>query len=201
MNVSHRANRSSLRSVFLAAALALVSGALTPAVAGAPEIAPQTKIRLKIVQWMPTRGEYSQWALGGEYVVSEAGDISLPVIGTFAVHNLDRGQLAIEISRRLQAKIGLVEAPEAVVEVLEYPPVYVVGDVAAPGEYKFRPGLTVLQSLAKGGGYFRDADKQSSEAEITLTGELRTIRDSFAEQCPDIAPQGRAVGCHRDQLL
>nr|WP_234833332.1 polysaccharide biosynthesis/export family protein [Sinorhizobium meliloti] len=179
MNVSHRANRSPLRSVFLAAALALVSGALTPAVAGAPEIAPQTKIRLKIVQWMPTRGEYSQWALGGEYVVSEAGDISLPVIGTFAVHNLDRGQLAIEISRRLQAKIGLVEAPEAVVEVLEYPPVYVVGDVAAPGEYKFRPGLTVLQSLAKSGGYFRDADKQSSEAEITLTGELRTIRDSL----------------------
>ncbi|YCI04629.1 polysaccharide biosynthesis/export family protein [Ensifer sp. D2-11] len=178
MNVSHRANRSSLRSVFLAAALALVSGASTSAVA-APEIAPQTKIRLKIVQWMPTRGEYSQWALGGEYVVSEAGEISLPVIGTFAVRNLDRGQLAVEIARRLQAKIGLVEAPEAIVEVLEYPPVYVVGEVAAPGEYKFRPGLTVLQSVAMSGGYFRQVDTQTSEAVISRTGELRTIRDSL----------------------
>jgi polysaccharide export outer membrane protein len=179
MNVSHRANRSSLRSVVLATALALVGGASTPAVAGGPEIAPQTKIRLKVVQWMPTRGEYSQWALGGEYVVSEAGEISLPVIGTFAVGNLDRGKLAVEIAQRLQAKIGLVEAPEAIVEVLEYPPVYVVGDVAAPGEYKFRPGLTVLQSLAMSGGYFRQVDKQTSEAVISQTGELRTIRDSL----------------------
>lgn len=179
MSVSQRAYRNSLRSVFLAAALAFVSGASTPAVAGAPEFAPQTKIRLKIVQWMPTKGEYAQWALGGEYVVSEAGEISLPVIGNFAVGNLDRGQLAVEIAKRLRAKIGLVEAPEAIVEVLEYPPVYVVGDVAAPGEYKFRPGLTVLQSLAMSGGYLRQVDKQSSEAEISQTGELRIIRDSL----------------------
>ncbi|WP_018099498.1 polysaccharide biosynthesis/export family protein [Sinorhizobium meliloti] len=179
MNVFQRAYRNSLRKVFFAAALAFVGGASTPAVAGAPEFAPQTKIRLKVVQWMPTKGEYAQWALGGEYVVSEAGEISLPVIGTFAVGNLDRGQLAVEIAKRLQAKIGLVEAPEAIVEVLEYPPVYVVGDVAAPGEYKFRPGLTVLQSLAMSGGYFRQVDKQTSAAIISQTGELRTIRDSL----------------------
>jgi polysaccharide export outer membrane protein len=179
MNVSHRAYRDALRSVFLAAALAFVSGASTPSAADAQELAPQTKIRLKVVHWMPTKGEYAQWALGGEYAVSEAGEISLPVIGTFAVGNLDRGQLAVEIAKRLQAKIGLVEAPEAIVEVLEYPPVYVVGDVAAPGEYKFRPGLTVLQSLAMSGGYFREVDKQSPEAEISQTGELRIIRDSL----------------------
>jgi polysaccharide export outer membrane protein len=175
MNVSHLPEHASLRKAFFVAALALLGGLSTPALADAPELAPQTKIRLKIVQWMPTKGEYAQWGLGGDFVVSETGAISVPVIGTVIVGDLDRERLAAEIAKRLQAKIGLVDAPAATVEILEHPPVYVVGDVATPGEYQFRPGLTVLQALAMSGGEFRETSSEPREEEITRVGELQEI--------------------------
>ncbi|THK39060.1 exopolysaccharide biosynthesis protein [Ensifer sp. MPMI2T] len=174
MSASCRTCRTFLRNLSLAAAL-VVGAVSTPARADAPELAPRTKIRLTIMQWMPTKGEYVPWALGGEFVVSETGAISVPVIGTVTVGNLDKAQLAAEIAKRLQTKIGLVEAPETTVEIVEYPPVYVVGDVTTPGEYKFRPGLTALQALAMSGGELRETSSGPSRDNITLVGELRGI--------------------------
>ncbi|MCA1406675.1 polysaccharide biosynthesis/export family protein [Ensifer sp. IC3342] len=175
MSASCRTCRTFLRNLSFAAALALVGAVSTPAWADAPELAPRTKIRLTIMQWMPTKGEYVPWALGGEFVVSETGAISVPVIGTVTVGNLDKAQLAAEIAKRLQTKIGLVEAPETTVEIVEYPPVYVVGDVTTPGEYKFRPGLTALQALAMSGGELRETSSGQSRDNVTLVGELRGI--------------------------
>ncbi|WP_331375973.1 polysaccharide biosynthesis/export family protein [Sinorhizobium chiapasense] len=175
MSAPCRTCRIFLRNGSFAAALAVVGAVSTPAWADAPELAPRTKIHLTIMQWMPTKGEYVPWALGGEFVVSEAGAISVPVIGTVTVGNLDKAGLAAEIAKRLQSKIGLVEAPETTVEVVEYPPVYVVGDVTTPGEYKFRPGLTALQALAMGGGELRETGSEPSQDNITLVGELRGI--------------------------
>ncbi|MCA1439213.1 polysaccharide biosynthesis/export family protein [Ensifer sp. IC4062] len=174
MSASCRTCRTFLRNLSFAAAL-VVSAVSTPAWADAPELAPRTKIRLTIMQWMPTKGEYVPWALGGEFVVSETGAISVPVIGTVTVGNLDKAQLAAEIAKRLQTKIGLVEAPETTVEIVEYPPVYVVGHVTTPGEYKFRPGLTALQALAMSGGELRETSSGPSQDNITLVGELRGI--------------------------
>lgn len=175
MSASRRMCRTFLRSLSFAAALAAIGTLSTPAWANAPELAPRTKIRLTIMQWMPTKGEYVPWALGGEFVVSETGAISVPVIGTVTVGNLDKAQLAAEIAKRLQTKIGLVEAPETTVEIVEYPPVYVIGDVTTPGEYKFRPGLTALQALAMSGGELRETSSGQSRDNVTLVGELRGI--------------------------
>ncbi|WEX74990.1 polysaccharide biosynthesis/export family protein [Sinorhizobium numidicum] len=173
MNGSRRAYHALLHKVFILGALAVFSGISTPAFADVSQLGPQTKLRLTIVQWMPTKGEYQQWeALGGELIVSEAGTISLPVLGMIAVGNFDPPGLATEIAKRLQAKIGLVEVPETTVEILEYPPVYVVGDVASPGEYKFRPGLTALQALAMSGGEFRETNSGPRD-KIELIGELQ----------------------------
>ena len=124
-----------------------------PAFSDAPPLAPQTKLRLSVVQWAPAKGTFEQWpALGGEYVVSQTGTISLPVIGTLPVGSLDNAGLAAEVAKLLQVKIGLVNKPDVTVEVVEYPPIYVVGDVTKPGEYPFRSQMTVLQALALSGG-------------------------------------------------
>ncbi len=43
---------------------------------------PNTKIRLTIVQWMPTKGAYEQWGtLGGEFTISDDGALTLPLLG------------------------------------------------------------------------------------------------------------------------
>ncbi|MBL0373818.1 exopolysaccharide biosynthesis protein [Rhizobium sp. KVB221] len=151
----------------------------TSAFAETTPLPPHTKIRLTIVLWMPTKGAYDKWdALGGDFEVSDRGILSLPVAGELTVGNLDATRLSIEIAGRLKAKIGLVEMPEVTVAIVEYPPVYVVGDVATPGEYKFHVGLTVLQSLAMSGGRLRSESGKSQE-KLAVVGTLRGLENSI----------------------
>ncbi len=70
--------------------------------------------------------------------------------GPISVAGKEPDAVAGEIATLIQTKLGLVAAPSTRVEVVEYPPIYVAGDVAAPGEYKYRPGMTVVQALALG---------------------------------------------------
>lgn len=155
--------------------------AVIPGAADSAPLPPHTKIKLTVVQWMPTKGLYEQWgSLGGEFTVSEAGTLSMPVLGSVPVGDLDNNGLAAEIAKRLKDKIGLVEAPMASVEILEYSPVYVVGDVTRPGEYKFSTGLTVLQAFAMSGGELRPTVAFENSTDVTkLLGELKELDDSI----------------------
>ena len=157
---------SALGALLMAGCVAVASFCLPGSAAAADvRLSPQTKVRLTVVQWMPMKGQYERWeALGGEFIVSDAGTLSLPVIGSVPVGTLDNAGLAAEISKRLQAKTGMVAAPDTTVEVVEYPPIYVVGDVNTPGQYKFREGLTVLQALALSGGEIRSGAHSETEA-------------------------------------
>ncbi|OWV81608.1 exopolysaccharide biosynthesis protein [Rhizobium sp. N122] len=187
MNSSHRAPRPFLRATFAISALVFLAAAAPPARADSTSLAPQTKIRLTIVQWVQSRGQYERWdALGGEYRVADDGSVSLPFIGTLSVDNLKDIDLTNEIGKRLQEKIGLVQAPSVSIEILEYPPIYVVGDVTTPGQYSFRPGLTVLQSLAMSGGPRRAKEQQETHS-IQIVGELREIDHSILRSTARLA--------------
>jgi len=79
-----------------------------PTRADEPPLAPQTKVRLTVIQWAPIKGTYEQWpALGGEFVVSRSGTLTLTIIGTIAVGNQDNVALASDVARRLQEKSAL----------------------------------------------------------------------------------------------
>ena len=159
-------------SVCLAAGLAAMLLA-SPARADDARLLPQTRIKLSVLQWDPAKGEYEDWqALGGEFVVSQAGTVQLPVLGAVPVGKLDGAGLAAEVAGRLQARLGLIARPDTTVEIVDYPPIYVVGDVAKPGEYRFRAGITVLQALAVSGGPLRALGASSSD-QIRLAGELK----------------------------
>jgi protein involved in polysaccharide export with SLBB domain len=163
-----------------AACLALFAFGLSGSGASAAEtFPPRTNIRLTIVQWVPTKSLYEKWeALGGEFTISDDGTLTLPIIGTIPVDKVDGTGLAARIADRMKTKMGLVESPEVSVAVIDYPPVYVVGDVAAPGEYKYRPGLSVLQSLALGGGVYR-SETDSDKNHATTIGTLRGLENSI----------------------
>ena len=155
--------------------------ALNVSAALASPIFPNTKIRLTLVQWMPTKGSYEQWAaVGGDYTVSDQGTIIVPLLGAVSVENKDEAALASAIAKELKERIGLVDEPAASVEIMKYPPIYVVGDVKNPGEYEFRSGMTVLQALALGGGQMRSLGAtESPEAVIKLVGDAKEIDDSI----------------------
>ncbi|MBW9113749.1 exopolysaccharide biosynthesis protein [Rhizobium cauense] len=107
------------------------------------------------------------------------GTISVPLLGPVSIDNMDEAALASSVAKMLKEKIGLVDEPAATVEILKYPPIYVVGDVTNPGEYEFHNDITVLQALAMGGGQVRAAAGMQSSLDITkMVGGLKEIDDS-----------------------
>lgn len=152
-----------------------------PARADSYTFSPQTKLRIKIVQWIPMKGAYQQWDhVSGDYIVSAEGTITLPLIGSMNVMDVDAAKLAARIGEQIQSKTGLIDAPDTTVEIAEYPPVYIVGSVTTPGAYQFRPGLTVLQALALSGGTRRMQTAEGDEkGQISMLGELQNLRDDI----------------------
>lgn len=94
--------------------------------------------------------------LTGEYALDGAGEISMPLIGAVAARNLTSSQLAEQLETRYRS--GYLNAPQITVEVLEYRPYYILGEVNSPGSYPFTNGLTVMNAVATAQGYTYRAD-------------------------------------------
>jgi protein involved in polysaccharide export with SLBB domain len=119
----------------------------------------QDKLRIKVIEWRAGQGEYQEWSsLSADYVVSAAGRIALPLLGEIAAEHRTTEEVARAISIELQKRPGLIGLPEATVEIIQYRPLYIVGDVDRPGEYPFRPGLNVLQAVGIAGGFYRPTE-------------------------------------------
>ncbi len=71
--------------MFRTAIVAVVFGSLASAsLAAGPvdAVGPQDRIRLKVLEWLPAKGEYREWAaVGGEYTVAPDGTIAIPFVG------------------------------------------------------------------------------------------------------------------------
>lgn len=119
-------------------------------------LGPRDKVRVRVFEWRPSRDEIYAWeALNAEYSIGVGGQIALPLIGEIPANGKTTAELSADISVLLQQRLGTVTAPDTTVEVIEHRPFYITGDVTTPGEYAFRPGLTVLQAVSLGGGLRR----------------------------------------------
>lgn len=101
--------------------------------------------------------------LSGEFEVDGSGNISMPLIGSVPAGQKTVGELEQEIMTRL--KDGYLKDPKIAIEVLNYRPFYILGEVNEPGSYPYRSGMTVLNAVVMGGGYTHRAD----EEDITIT--------------------------------
>lgn len=159
--------------------LALAAFSINPASAD-EMLPPHTRLKIDVVQWSPFKGAFEEWAaLGGQFAISEARTIATPLVGTVSTEGLDAETLGRKLAEELKLKAGLVSAPVVSVQVVEYPPIYVMGDVVKPGEYPFRRGLTVLQALALGGGEkmatIEDARERETAANDLKNSESRIL--------------------------
>lgn len=119
-------------------------------------LGPQDQVRVKVFEWRPVRDEIFEWkALNDQYVVGASGNVSLPMIGEINASGLTTHELARSIGERMIAGIGLVEMPTISVEIIKFRPFYINGRVQAPGEYPYRPNLTVMQAFSIAGGLRR----------------------------------------------
>jgi polysaccharide export outer membrane protein len=86
------------------------------------------------------------------FTVGDDGTIAFPLVGTVEARGLTSKGLASEISYELIHK-NLMPNPSVSVEIAEYRPISVLGEVNHPGQYPYQPGLTMLGAVALAGGF------------------------------------------------
>ncbi len=124
--------------------------------------------------------------------LSDAGTISMPMLGEIKVAGLTVSELESRVAAGL--KKYLIN-PRVTVSIEQYRDFFVNGQVHKPGNFPFQPGLTVRKAVAIAGG-FKDRASQSHvaiihEADITHTpvkadlgmpvmpGDIITVEESF----------------------
>lgn len=122
---------------------------------------------------------FGEMDLGGEYVVDATGFVRLPLIGQIRAAGGTPHQLEIEVTNKL--KDGYLQDPRVSIEVTNYRPFYILGEVNKPGEYSYVNGMSVLNAVALAGGYtFRADDKRvyvrrdGSSRETTVNADQMT---------------------------
>ncbi|QVM84569.1 MULTISPECIES: polysaccharide biosynthesis/export family protein [Novosphingobium] len=99
-------------------------------------------------------------AITGEYTISSGGQVAVPLLGAVRAEGATTQQLADAIRTGLDGTY--VKDPRITVEVLSYRPFYILGEVNQPGEFAYKPNLTLEQAVATAGGYtYRAARKKA----------------------------------------
>ena len=100
---------------------------------------------------------HNQDDLSGEYVLDGTGRFSMPLIGTVAAGGLTAAGLESFLVSRF--KPDYLVNPRIAVEVSNYRPYYIIGEVKNPSSYNYVQGMTYLTAIAIAGGYTYRAKK------------------------------------------
>jgi polysaccharide biosynthesis/export protein len=94
---------------------------------------------------------YGQEGLTNTYAIDAGGSITLPLIGAVPARGRTPAGLAAEIAARLRK--GYIREPSVAVEIEAYRPFFILGEVAAPGQYPYVPNMSVESAVAIAGGF------------------------------------------------
>ena len=97
--------------------------------------------------------------LTGDYEIDPAGNLSLPLAGTLRAAGLDRRQLEQRLTEKFRGEY--LRDPKVTVDVDDFRPFYILGEIAKPGEYPFKGGLDVMSAIALAGGSTYRASRNS----------------------------------------
>jgi polysaccharide export outer membrane protein len=138
----------------------------SPARPGVFTLGPGDKIRVTV---------FGELSVNGEYTVGPDGAVSFPLIGAVEARGRTVAELRDALTKKLAA--GYILDPRVSIDVLNFRPFYILGEVNRPGQYPYADGLSVAQAVATAGGYtyrartnrvfIRRAD-EAVEAEMSL---------------------------------
>jgi len=106
---------------------------------------------------------YGQDGLTNTYAIDAGGSITMPLIGAVPARGRTPAELASAITARLRN--GYIREPSVAVEIESYRPFFILGEVAAPGQYPYVPNMTVESAVAIAGGFSPRARRDT----VTLT--------------------------------
>jgi polysaccharide export outer membrane protein len=117
--------------------------------------------------------------LSGDYTVTPAGDIALPLAGNVHVAGLTIPQLHQSVVAALGK--GYVRNPRVTIDASNLRPFFILGEVNKPGQYAYAPDLTVMDAVATAQGFTYRADmsyvyirhaREPSEQEYPVTAAM-----------------------------
>ena len=101
---------------------------------------------------------YNEPDLSGEFSVGSAGTVALPLIGNVVAAGRTVDELKTDIQQRLAA--GYLKSPQVSIDILQFRPYFILGEVNKPGDYPYTTDLTVLKAVATADGFTYRADKK-----------------------------------------
>lgn len=131
-------------------ACAVLIGACTPGALAerAPVGAYQYRIgpgdRLKVAT-------YGEERLTGDFTVDAGGAVAFPLLGPVQAAGMTVAEFNAALQQRLAAQY--MRNPQVTVEVVNFRPVYILGEVQRPGEFPYADRLSVFALVAKAGGF------------------------------------------------
>ena len=135
----------------LTAACAGPSGSLAPSYATkSDDVRPDRVFRLGVGDKLKIT-VFGEENLSTQVEVNSSGAIAMPLIGEVPAKGKSVGELKDLLSRRLAE--GYLKNPRINVEVMNFRPIYVHGEVRNGGEFAFKNGLTFRDAVAMAGGY------------------------------------------------
>jgi polysaccharide export outer membrane protein len=137
-----RGGSSSPRRAYAAMPAAVAAPA--PAMAYDPTYRLDSGDRLRVLV-------YGQEGLTNTYAIDAGGSVTLPLIGAVPARGQTPSGLAADIAARLRN--GFIREPSVAVEIESYRPFFILGEVAAPGQYPYVPNMSVESAVAIAGGF------------------------------------------------
>lgn len=109
---------------------------------------------------------FNEPGLTGQFVIGSQGTIAYPLVGDVRAAGLTVPQFTEALRNAL---IQYVRSPSVSVEVANYRPFFILGEVTRPGTYPYSVDLTVLNAVATAGGFTYRANQ--SRVFIRRAGE------------------------------
>ncbi|WP_172122908.1 MULTISPECIES: polysaccharide biosynthesis/export family protein [unclassified Devosia] len=103
---------------------------------------------------------YGDEQLTDTYRVDDSGSVAFPLVGPVQV----RGQTTQTASRRLAGALanGYMRNPDVAVEVAEYRPFFIQGEIGNSGQFPYVHGMTVRAAISTAGGFSDTADRNKA---------------------------------------
>lgn len=161
----------------------LMALALTSCAAGRPPISLPPTVASAVQPYRIANGDrikittFGEDRFTGEFLVHGNGTISFPLFGEIPARGSTPSELSAVIAGRLAP--DYLRDPQVTAEVISFRPVYLLGEVARPGQYPYVEGMTMFALFAQAGGLsYRANRKYAYVRHDDQTAEMRVRVES-----------------------
>lgn len=110
--------------------------------------------------------------LSGTFEVTGTGTVPLPLVGEIEAKGRPIAEFRGAVMNRLSQ--GYLRNPKVSIEVVNFRPIYLQGEVRTGGEYPYKSGLKIRDAIAVAGGYTYRA--HTGYVLIVREGQVREAR-------------------------